>query len=346
MATIRYKCDTCRRTIELIENKKGFTTFGTCVITNNCRGILHPEQRNPNNLRESLPRYAPELEDFIKRKLFFMHPQPIPSNVWTVKHGLSQSTVTIVYDESDNIIDPDDYTLTNASGTSIITFQAPTSGVAHVLSRSGGALAPTNITSTSDVTKCSYSDTITFAIPKYITNYQSGSYPDAPTTVEYSPARNVCNSTILLEIVVKRPNEEEVVCTEELDVLLPPSSWFGWSEILVKKRKQYCLRTKKISDMKVFKNTNDQSLVIPDGTTLRIKRIAYSDTEVLTAVPDRGLLIMLANSPYGVQDKVLNAVIDCGEMVDAQLGYFVFRGGELYCFTDNVEKTFPAISKL
>lgn len=346
MATIKYKCDTCERTIELIENKKGLTTFGTCVITNNCRGILHPEERNPNNLRESLPKYAPELDDFIARKLFHTHTQETASKVWVVNHGLSPSSVTIVYGSDGSVIDPDLYTLTNSGGISRITFSTPQSGVVHMLSRSGGAVQLNTIQPTSDTVKCSYFDTLTFAVPKYITNYQSGSYPNAPPTVDYSPARNICNSTILLEIVVKRPNEEEIVCTEQLDALLPPSPWVGWGEILVRKRKQYCLRSKKISDLKIFKNTNDQSIVIPDGTTLKISRIAYSDIEVLTAVPDRGLLMLLADSPYGVQDKRLDALVDCGEMVDADLGYFIFRGGELYAFSDNIEQTYPNITKI
>lgn len=347
MATINYKCDTCLREVELIENIKGLTTVGPCIITNNCYGRLYPTSRNPNNLRESIPKYDRDLEDFSKRGLFFGYNQSVESDVWTVKHNLSDSCVVIVYNIDGTIVPTDSYSQHTANGVTKITFSAPRIGTVHILSRAGSMITTyASIDATGSLTKCSYNDSITFAIPRYITKYNSGAYPSQPGTVDYTPPRDLtASSTILIEIEVKKPNEPAVTCDETLSTLINPSPWVPWTEILVKNRKQYILKSKNIRDFKIFKNTNDQSINIPDGTTLKIKRIAYSDVEVFTAIPDRGLLVLLANDPYTTADKELNKLIDCGEMVDANLGYFTFRDGELYAFDDNIENTYPKISK-
>lgn len=357
MATINYKCDTCKREVELIENKYGLTTLSACTITKNCRGSLYSTKRNPNNIRQSLPAYDRELDDYTPRQLFYSHEQSVESSRWKVNHGFGPSCVIIVYDSDGNIVDPDDYSVENSVGSSTIVLQDVMTGTVHVISRIGGAAALNRPATSTQLIQISYGGVISFAIPKYITRGNSASAPllpppivpptptPTPSPLPAAAPYEVCGNTIRIEIEVTKPNEPTVVCTETLDATTDSKSpWFGWQQILVKNRKHYCIKTISIAKLKVFANTNDQKLIIPDGTIMRIKRIDYG-TGVLSNIPDRGLLVLLANEPYGTSDKVLNKVIDCGEMVGTPTDTFTFRSFDLLAPGDLVETTYPDIKR-
>jgi hypothetical protein len=354
MATIDYKCDTCNREIELIENKIGLTSFSGCIITQNCKGKLYFVKRNPNNLRENLPDYVLNLDDYSPRDLFFPYTQTIPSNKWIINHGFGPSLVIIVYDTNGQVVNPETYVTSYSYGTTTITFPTELSGTVHILSRTGAATVvnPRTIISSTQV---SYNDILTFAIPKYITRIDSRTAPlEPPPSVPPVPPPSqpplpqpapfeVCSNVIRLEIEVTRPNEPTITCTETLDDFTNPlSPWFGWPQILVKNRKHYCIRTISLSKLKVFQNTNSQEVIIPDGTLLRITAIDYG-TGILTNIPDRGLLILMANPPYQADDKITNKVFDCGEMVDASIDYLTFQSMNLYVNDEIVEMTYPDI---
>lgn len=355
MATIEYKCDVCKRSIELLEQADGLTVFAGCVITDKCRGSLHKVKRNPNNIRETLPQYHKTLDDYSQRKMFYEHIQTQPQNKWRVEHGMSSSSVFIVYDTENQKIDPDDYTVTNdESGVSLLSFPAQISGIVHVLSRNGGVELVDVAISSADIL-VSYNDIITFAVPKYITRLDSGAtLPQSqstlitptptPTAIVPQPL-SPCDNTVRIDIEIIKPNHEPIYCVETLNGdFSTDSPWYGWSEIVVKNRKQYCLKYLKISKMKVFSNVNSDKIEIPDGTRLKITKIDYG-TGVLTNIPDKGLLVLLAKSPYNTSDKILNKIVDCGELVGSQLDYFTFNEMQLYADSDMLETVYPEIRK-
>lgn len=368
MATVNYKCDTCKREIELLENKLGLTTFNACTITKNCRGNLYTLKRNANNIRENLPKHASDLDDYNKRSLFYEHKQTVESPVWIIEHGFGASCIFIVYDENNLIADQDKYTVsTLVPGETLITFQNKTTGTVHVLTRTGAAVV-INSTSMLFDFQVSYNDTITFAIPKYITRINSKAIPitlpptipvtppvsqtplptqaivDSPNAALYTP----CNKAIRIEIEITKPNEPPVTCIETLDSnIASESSWFGWDQILVRNRKHYCIRTKKISELKILSNTNNQKTNIPDGTQLRITRIDYGSgvLEDMVNIPDRGLLMLFSEFPYKLTDKILDKILDCGEMVGISADAFSFTNNNLFVNSGLVEASFPKISK-
>lgn len=356
MATINYRCDTCKRDVQLIENKLGLTTLGNCIITQNCRGSLYATKRNPNNLRESLPVYNKELDDYSPRKLFHYYEQQVPIVEWSVDHGFGPSCVIVVYDTSGNIIPPDSYSTSTVGGITTITHPSEISGYVHVISRIGGAAATTIRQIQSSDVQVSYNNIVTFAIPKYITRINSGSAPVLPPSVTSTPAPsqpalpspapfNACSANIRIEVEVSKPNEPTVTCVEQLDAITAHAGpWIGWNEILVRNRKHYCLRAIDVSKLKVFTNTNDQTVNIPDGAQLKITRIDYG-TGLLVNIPDRGLLMLLAGEPFNPADKLLDKVIDCGEMVGANVDFFSFSQYQLYVSSDIVEATYPKIVK-
>jgi len=365
MATINYKCDTCKREIELIENKTGLTTTSRCIITKNCRGGLYFVKRNPNNVRESLPKYDRELDDYTPRKLLHVHDQSIENTDWIIRHGFGESTVFIVYGSTGTVLPPEDYVITTIEpGVSLVKFPFKSIGTVHVLTRTGGSVAEIDTTQIFDVL-LSDNGTLTFAIPKYITRLNSQTFPIVPpSSVIITPSvtptplpipnptvtpdghlYSPCDRLVRIEIEVSKPNEPTITCTETLDGSPAiDNAWYGWDQILVRSRKHYCLRTKKIADLKVFANTNNQKLIIPEGTRLRIKRIDYG-TGVLTNIPDRGLLLLLSDSNGKISTKILDQLVDCGEMVGLASGDFSFSNKKLYATSDMVENTYPVIKK-
>lgn len=356
MATINYKCDTCNREIELIENKQGMTVFGSCTITNNCVGSLYKLKRNPNNVRQRVPEYEAGLDDFISRKLLMVHTQTIENDRWIVNHGFGASCVYIVYRSDGTIVDPDLYTTSNRDGKTIIVFTSRISGTVHVLSRTGGIeneiVKPVEI----GLTQVSYNGIVTFAVPRFITRINSGSAPvlpppnvavtPTPTPTPVNPSPFDTRTTIIrIEVEVTKPNEPTVVCVETLsDILSPLSPWANWPSILVRKRRNYEVKTLDLTKLKVFANTNNQKLIIPDGTLLKIIRIDYG-TGMLVNIPDRGLITLLSSPPHTTLDKNQTQIIDCGEMVGAYIPAFSFNEYVLYVSDAIVEETYPKIVK-
>lgn len=356
MATINYKCDACYREIELIENKNGLTSYGICTITNNCRGSLYSIKRNPNNVRQSVPEYHAGLDDYVSRKLLLKYEQSIPSDRWIVKHGFGVSCVYIVYNSNGVIVDADSYTTTNQNGKTVFYFNTPLSGSVHILTRTGGIENEIVKKKATVLTQVSYDGIVTFAVPRFITRIDSGSAPvlpppnvaltPTPTPTSINPVPfDTRLTTIRIEVEVTKPNEQTVACIETLsDILSTKSPWSNWPSILVRKRRNYEVKTLDLTKLKVFSNTNNQKLIIPDGTIFKITRIDYG-TGLLVNIPDRGLLILLSNPPYTTLDKNLTNVIDCGEMVNAYLPSFSFGDFSLFTDEDNVEDTYPKISK-
>ena len=134
MATISFKCDTCKRSVELVENPQGFTVVGKCVITNGCTGRLYRTERNPNNVRESAPSYVAGLDNYVPRRAFFEYAQTLASDKWTVKHNMGVLPSTFVYLEQDDgrkvLADNSTYTVKAVDkNTILVTFVTKVRGI-------------------------------------------------------------------------------------------------------------------------------------------------------------------------------------------------------------------------
>lgn len=346
MATITYKCDTCNRQVELLENKYGFTTYGRCTITSGCSGKFYKLKRNQNNSRESFPTYASNLEDYSPRKYLYIYKQTIPAKTWDVEHNYGLSAVAIVYGPSGLPLSPETYSIRYYSNNIVVKFDSEMSGAVHVIFRSTATQKNTSMSLSPDI-QLSYSNILTFAVPKFITRIDSAAYP-SPSTQPPLPQPapyEVCNNIIKIEIELLRPNQEPILCTETLDTYINPESpWADISQILVRNRKHYCIKTIDISKLKIFSNTNQNKIDIPNGTTLKIRRIDYG-TGVLVNIPDRGLLILLAEDPYAKINKITDRLVECGELVDSAIDGFVFYDGKLFASDSQVEKVYPSIKK-
>ncbi len=366
MATISYRCDTCKRSIELVENSQGFTAVGKCVITNGCVGRLYKTERNPNNVRESAPTYVSGLDNYVPRRAFYEFAQTLASDNWKVTHNMGILPSTFVYLQQEDgpftLTDNSAYKVTPVDkNTIMVTFPTKVRGIIQCVAKSTVPLVPPTVTPEAAQFQVSAAGVITFAIPKYLTQIR-GQIPQvsAPTvtpTLTPSPTPtqtpinmplNLCeeSNVIQIEIEITKPNEDPFVCFEEVENFTDNRSpWNGWGEVLVGKRRNYCLRTIDLLKLKVFGNANLQPGDIPDGTRIRFLRIDYG-TGRKEAIPSRGLLMLLAKSPYAYADKIKDRLVDVGELIGDNPDYFVYRSGELFLDESKVERSYPDISRV
>ncbi len=156
MAVVIYTCDTCKREIEIPQNKYGVEVIGHCIITNNCNGSLKQQSIKPAYIRGKLP--APDstgLEDWAPRRVFFNYKQTIAAKKWIVPHNLdtNPSVQVYVYTVDGFLVEATpavrNYTLTYVSPFELmVEFRDPTTGVVQCIARSTAAsdmVAPTSV---------------------------------------------------------------------------------------------------------------------------------------------------------------------------------------------------------
>lgn len=366
MATISYRCDTCKRAIELVENPQGFTVVGKCVITEGCIGRLYRTERNPNNVRESAPSYVEGLDNYVPRRALYEFTQSLALDKWKVVHNMGILPSTAVYILQDTgkyeLVDNSTYTVTPVDkNTIMVKFPTRVKGIIQCVAKSTVPLVPPTEVAQSAQFQVSANNTITFAIPKYLTQIRGQipavSAPVVSPTVTPSPTPtqtpigmplNLCTdaSVIQLEIEVTKPNQDPFVCFEDISNFTDSRSpWNGWGEVLVGKRRNYCIRSVNLLQLNVFGDANLKASDIPNGTRVRFLRIDYG-TGRKEEIPSRGLLMLLAKSPYAYADKIKDRLVDVGELIGDTPDYFVYRDGELYLDESKVERSYPDISRV
>lgn len=344
MSTIIYKCDTCNKITEQIDNKYGITNFGDCIITKGCKGHLLPIKKNLYSGRKSL--ITREEIDFIERDVFFRYVQKIPENEWTIRQKFYDSFIVYVYDSSGNVIDQSKYFIkkTNDYNRFSIKFidGGLYSGEVHIISRYGNGFKnePDPIKNEYPV-QISWNGVLTLAVPKYVSSYAEGD--TIPPSTPQQNVIDISNNTIKIEIELIRPNQTAIICTETLLKTNKLSSWNDVKEIFVRNRKEYVLRQLEFKKMKVFINFNSNNTEIQDGTVLKINRIDYGDG-VFHKIPRRGLLILLSDTNnQKVVYKNKNKMLDCGEIANNDLVKLIYRDQELTVNNNQIEKCIPEI---
>lgn len=277
MATISYKCDSCNRTIELVENPQGLTVVGKCVITSGCTGRLYTTGRNLTSVRESSPKHAEGVDNYIPRKSLFVYTQELPSDSWLVTHDMGTSPSITVYVEKLNgnltLLGKREYSVTVLSNNIIyLEFKSRVKGVVQCVTKSTIPSISQSVPEEVKLVEASTNGIITFAVPKFITQLRG--------TVQIPPLLpfNVCEDggVIHLEIEVTKPNEDSFICFEDIhNTVTDKSPWYDWREILVDGRRDYCIRTVSLNNLKVFEGAGRVSGKIPNGTRIRFLRIDY-----------------------------------------------------------------------
>ncbi len=346
MATITCKCDTCKRTAEIVENIHGLTIIGRCTITAGCKGRLVQQERNPNTARGYSPLTHGSLDAYDPRRAFSQYVQSIPSDRWIVNHELGVLPATFVYgiNEDEQYVQLDNSTFVveplDANRISI-KFQQPTRGLVQCVARSSVPYKPSTVALPDNSRQVSAKGVITLGVPRYLT--MQTPTPTLPVVFPYDLC--VSNTVIKVELEITRPNEEKTICFEEFtNVMDVRSPWTGWKTVFMEGRRDMCLRSGVILNLRAFGKSGLIAEDIPNGTRIRFLRIDYG-TGVPMSIPYRGLVMYLAKAPYEYVDKDRDHIIDIGEMAGGDPDYFTYFDGELFLPESSIETIYPAVER-
>ena len=142
MTIVVYECDTCNRSVERQQNKKGLDFIGRCVITDGCKGKLNLRGIKPIHKIPTVPKKVDGLDDWIKRSVLYTHKQTIKSDVWYVNHQLGSEPATQVYLNGSTVESlPDSIEVVGPNEIKLV-FESPEAGVAQCLARSSAIGQP------------------------------------------------------------------------------------------------------------------------------------------------------------------------------------------------------------
>ncbi len=345
MATVSYKCNVCKRDIELVENERGMTTFSRCIITDGCRGKLIVQHRNPDNMVRKFATEVPGLKDFILKNNIFNFVQTTPQYNWIITHNLNSNPVIKIYINDSNgtskRLSPNTYSISFInSDRLIVTFSQNFSGIAQLISRTS---QPTNlVTAPSPIVDSLITSkgTFIFAIPQKLTKF---TYP--PTILPYPTLPlDLYKKVIKIQILITKPAKEPIQSVETLDFNLTGTPWSNWPSILVRKRKNYYILSKNILKFVTFGNPYLTASDIPDNTTVKITGIDYG-TGVIQPIDNEGLLLLTAKPPFYPNDKIINSLINIGDLQSDSDHGFVYKNGDLYLNSKNISNTYPDIQQ-
>ncbi len=338
MATITYQCSVCKRKIQKLENKQGLTVFSKCIITEGCHGKLYTIDRNIDNIRETFPFSDSTLMDYTPRKAFYKHFQTVSTRNWRIEHNLLTSPVIVIYSENTdgsltqlnqnefiiNIID---------KNTVNVVFTQNYKGIAQCIARST-TLTPNIPTKTTANIKITSNGILTLSIPEILVFA-----PPTPDVVMDNLPFNVI-------ISIEKPSTPKITYSEVISTTIDSNiSWADWHKILLRKRKNYIVRTKNILTFAGFQPLLSGKSTLPNGTLIRFEKIQFPNSGI-DIIESRKLLVLLSNSPYAPIDKIKNKIIDVGEMIGTNIDYFTYIDGELYVDSSVIENTYPDIQKV
>jgi len=142
MAIVNYKCDRCKRTIQIPQNTKSVEVMATCIITESCHGNLVFESILQSYKTGQPSPIVQGLQDWQPRKILYTHNQTLRNTVWKVEHnlGVNPSVITYVLNNEELIeTEPLSITYVNPNNL-IIQFANQVEGVAQCIARTTAPL--------------------------------------------------------------------------------------------------------------------------------------------------------------------------------------------------------------
>ena len=307
---VTYKCDTCKREIELKENSKTIPPY-RCIITLGCRGFLIPIQRRYGELTEVIPERVEGLKDWQQRKVLYNHIQTIKNDQWRITHNLGTVPVISVYKDLniDNRfaveIQPDEVIVIDEDNI-ILKFNEKVSGIAQLIAKE------------TDPDLYNPKRTVTEEQVDTIQTTSNGILTIATKTL-YSSA----------EVTFKGSFEERTLILPVVSTGIYQTPWSGINEILFKQQPWF------VQEIPIGIDDAILTSIIEQGST--VKKITLDGTK-----PDSfEVFILLGKSPYqGLSDRELDKIIDFKKYQESSP---VLQQTELFANTSLITTIYPYI---
>lgn len=311
-----YQCDVCTRKIRVPANRYGIDVVSRCIVTKNCNGKLHKVL----TLKEKLD-FVPAApassttEDWIQRRVFYHHTQPIESSSWIIAHDLANnpSVQTFVYKLVDSV-----ETLVEQFPTSVrvldddtveVTFDRAYKGVAHCI-----ATASANNINPPEELTVSSSTSVILTNDGEITIATENSDPEITLTVRYQIADNVFDITYA-------------------DIDTSPSvlsPWVGASRVFIGGR---------LYNVRSFNLIHHPSAAADFSTY--VSTGAQVSFPSLSTLPNKNFILM-GNSPFSTVDRIWDKVIDISAISTTQ-PELVYQAGEVSTADTIIKNVYPPV---
>lgn len=328
MAIVTYKCDVCKRTIDLQRNIHGLETPNRCIITHGCRGNLYFNKLLPDFVRGKTPDDVVGLDNWQQRAVLYDHEQAIARDAWSVEHNLGNSVNVSAFvnipteDDPDNLveIEPDDIIIVSPDEITL-KFSRPYSGKAQLVARASDPqllqpLAPVAV-STKELRQLSNLGEITVA-----------------TKVITSPIEEF----IQLRFIYTTPQET----TQQIDYIADDvpsglSPWIDYDNVIINGG-LYIVRSFNAIQLEM---TNG---VIGNGSTFKITSIDEDNTGSFRPIAPDEVFLLLTSAPYTAADKVTSQVIDVVDVNDDSNSFaFAYDSGEFFADSVVEQTIYPPV---
>ena len=318
MAIVTYKCDVCKRSVDLQRNIYGLETPNRCVITHNCRGKLYFEKLLPDFVRGTSPESVIGLDDWQQRRMLFDYDQAIERDEWTIVHNLGNSVNVSVFvnrpteDDPDNSeeISPDDIIIVSSDILKLV-FSRPYAGKAQLVARaSDPQLLQPNI-----------------AITETVIGIQQLSNLGVISVASKANAEDIS-----VELTYRTPQQTTVVKTYVVDD--QPSIESPWvdADSVVIKGSLYVVR----SFNAIFDDMHNG--IVGNGSTFRFTAIDGNP------IAKGEMFLLLASEPFTPVDKITEQVIDVTEVTEILNPFaFAYDSGEFFADKITEQTIYPPV---
>lgn len=328
MALVEYKCDVCKRTIQIPRNPEGLERISRCTITHGCRGKLYQKDLLEDHIRAEIPDEVEGLSNWIQRKVLHNHTQAVERDEWVIVHNMGTAPIVSVFGnrpiegDLDNReeLTPEDIIFNNEN-TLTVRFDRPWSGIAQLVGRQSdpNLLQPIqqeNVTTEQPV-QISSNGEITIA-----TRINTIGEPAAISlNIQFDTATGT----------------EPIVLYSADDQPSIDSPWLDFDKIVVR-GKIYTVRsfTGLVSEITTG--------VINSGSTFRFVGVDENQDQTFRDIQKEEILILLASEPYELVDKQRDRFIDVTSVTPTQNRFsFVYNSGEFFAEPAIIQNTYPPI---
>lgn len=328
MSVVQFRCDTCRRFIELQRSKKSLETINRCVITHGCRGRMYQTKIFQDFIRGKPLVDEIGLDNWLQRRILFDFVQKIENTSWLIVHDLGSipsvqvlvNTPTLENPKLTTEIIPNNIKHIDED-TTILEFDRPRSGSAQLIAR----------TSDPDLLNAGVQSLVT-----PLADIQISAKSEFSIATKIETVGSNSNITIVLEyqsplggsFVIPYPADDQPA----LD-----SPWRDFNRILVG-GKAYTVRS-----FDGIVGEIVQGLIIT-GSTFKVTRIDPLGGSVFRDIVSGEVLFLIGKPPFTVFDKRTDIFIDVFNT--SSVSPFMYAEAEFFAKADTIRTTYPPIQSI
>ena len=322
MAIVTYKCDTCKRTKEIIRNIYGLETPSRCVVTHGCRGKMYHQDIKQDYVRGRTPPDVVGLDNWQQRRILKDYEQAIERDEWTIVHNLGNSVNISVFvnqptsDDPDNQeeIIPDDIIIISPDAIKLV-FSRPYSGKAQLIARASDPHLLNPVVAAQEevapALQISNSGEITLATRISTT----GEAADMNVQLTYSTPQET------VQVIEYVADDQPAI----------ESPWVDYNKVVIKGN-IYLIRS--------FNGIVPEmaSGVIGNGSTFRFTGIDGNPPNT------NDVFLLLASSPFTVVDKITNNIVDITNISETVNPFtLAYDTGEFFVDPVTFQSVYPPV---